>query len=100
MQDQPALIPPALRPYFQEYDLEKLWLTRDADLIIQRTLEYGDWQEVRWLFLTYRRPRIHRFLREHGDRWLSPVAFNYWRKLLGIRKWKPAPFDKVITWAP
>ncbi len=100
MQDITASIPGSLRPYFQEYEAEKLRWVKDADLIIQRTLEYGDWPEVRWLFTVYRRERIRRFLREHGERWLSPVAFNYWRKLLGIRKWRPAPFEQVMTWPP
>ena len=85
-------IPVGLKPYFQEYDTVQLDLARDANLIILRTLEFGTWDEVRWLFEIYRRKRISLFLREHGERWLKPVTFNYWRKLLGIRKWKKTPF--------
>lgn len=85
-------IPAGLKPYFQEYDTAQLDLTRDANLIILRTLEFGTWDEIRWLFETYHRKRISLFLREHGERWLKPVTFNYWRKLLGIRKWKKTPF--------
>jgi len=85
-------IPSGLAPYFQEYDLAALDLQDDADLILQRTLEYGTWDEVRWLFSVYGAPRVRRFVREHGERWLSKVAFNYWRKLLGIRRWRRAPF--------
>ncbi len=50
-------IPSSLWPYFQEYDVRTLDLDRDANLIIQRTLEYGTWDEVRWLFRTYGGPR-------------------------------------------
>jgi len=100
MQDQDQGIPRSLKPYFQEYNLDALSVRRDADLIIQRTLEYGNWDEIRWLFEVYRRARIQRFIREHGERWLSPVTFNYWRKLLGVRKWNPAPFDQVMQWPP
>ena len=71
MSAQPQPIPLSLRPYFQEYDLEDLHLRRDANLIIQRTLEYGTWDEVRWLFQVYTRLRVQRFLREHGERWLN-----------------------------
>jgi Family of unknown function (DUF6922) len=92
-------IPRSLQPYFQEYDLAELSLRRDADLIIQRTLEYGDWDEIRWLFQDYPRERVRRFLREHGERWLKPVTFNYWRKLLGLRRWQPAPFGKGEVWS-
>jgi len=85
-------IPAALQPHFQEYDLELLDLEEDAELIIQRTLEYGDWDEVRWLFRTYGRRRIRLFLKRRGERLLSPVAFNYWRRLMRVRKWLSSPF--------
>ena len=48
-----ASIPAGLVPYFQEYDPAALNLQGDADLILQRTLEYGTWEEVRWLFGIY-----------------------------------------------
>ncbi len=76
MQRQYTVIPLSLKPYFQEYNLEDLHLRRDADLIIQRTLEFGDWNEIRWLFQVYKRERIRRFLRQHGERWLKPVTFE------------------------
>ena len=100
MQQQSMSIPPSLKPYFQEYVLEDLHFRRDADLIIQRTLEFGNWDEIRWLFQVYQSERIRCFLREHGERWLKPVTFNYWRKLLGLRRWKPAPFGKGEVWLP
>jgi hypothetical protein len=85
-------IPAGLKPYFQEYDFRTLDLDRDADLIIQRTLEHGTWDEVRWLFRTYGSSRIRTFVRERGERLLSPVPFNYWRRLLGLRRWRRSPF--------
>lgn len=93
-------IPVSLKTYFQEYNLDDLLLQRDADLIIQRILEFGNWDEIRWLFGTYPRERIQRFLRERGDRWLKPVTFNYWRKLLGVRSWRKAPFGRGELWNP
>jgi hypothetical protein len=100
MQLHSASIPVSLKPYFQEYNLDDLDVRRDVDLIIQRTLEFGDWDEIRWLFRTYPRERIRRFLSEHGERWLKPVTFNYWRKLLGVRSWRKAPFGKGELWNP
>lgn len=85
-------IPAGLIPHFQEYDTSQLDFTRDANLIIQRTLEFGTWEEIHWLFRTYHAQRIRLFLREYGERWLKPVTFHYWRKLLSIRKWKTSPF--------
>jgi hypothetical protein len=85
-------IPIGLQPYFQEYDVSELDLHHDANLIIQRTLEFGSWEEVRWLFHTVGFKRVRLFLQQYGERWLKPVNFNYWRKLLGIRKWRHTPF--------
>ncbi|MBI5822775.1 MAG: hypothetical protein HZB18_02015 [Chloroflexi bacterium] len=86
-------IPIGLKPYFQEYDLARLDIARDANLIIQRILEFGTWDEIRWAFDIYHSKRIRLFLREYGERWLKPVTFNYWRKLLGIRRWRKSPFS-------
>ena len=85
-------IPSGLRPYFQEYDSRALDLDREAKLIIQRTLEYGTWEEVRWLLGVYGGSQILTFVQERGERLLSRVTFNYWRKLLGISRWRRSPF--------
>lgn len=95
MQGSVATIPRGLAPHFQEYDFDALDVSRNADLIIQRTLEYGTWDEVRWLFDTYGGKRIRTFVRERGERWLSKATFNYWRKLLGIKRWRHSPFPTV-----
>jgi len=88
----PGNIPSGLAPHFQEYDVRTLDLDRDANLIIQRTLEYGTWDEVRWLFGVCGGRRIRTFVRERGERLLSCVTFNYWRKLLGVHRWRRSPF--------
>lgn len=88
-------IPSGLAPHFQEYDVSRLEFVRDANLIIQRTLEFGTWNEIRWLFKIYGSQRIRLFLREHGERWLSKVTFHYWRRLFNLRKWKTSPFPTL-----
>ena len=69
-------IPSGLWPHFQEYDVRTLDLDRDANLIIQRTLEYGTWDEVRWLFGTYGGSRIRTFVQERVERLLSRVTWK------------------------
>jgi len=64
--DAQAGLPPGLMIHFQEYDLSQLDLNDCADLVIQRTLEFGTWEETRWLFLIYGAERIHVFLRQRG----------------------------------
>lgn len=87
-----AGIPGGLWPHFQEYDPAHMDRDQDADLIIQRTLEYGTWEEVRWLLTTYGMERTRQFLRLHSERLLSAATFTYWRKLFGVRRWRHAPF--------
>jgi hypothetical protein len=85
-------LPQGLWPYFQEYNPDQLNLELDKDLIMQRTLEFGTWDEVRWLFRRYGKQLIQTFLRKRGKRMLSPVTFHYWCKLLKIGKLEPSPF--------
>jgi hypothetical protein len=84
-------IPKSLAPHFQEFDLGKLDLQRDALTIIQRTLEFGDLTELRWLFNTYARKVICEFVRQRGERWLSRRAFYFWRRYFKLKNWKRAP---------
>ena len=95
-------IPGRLKPFFQEYDLIELDVSTHANLVIARVLEYGSWEEVRWLFGVYGAERIRSFVRQFGERWLHPVSFNYWRKLLKIRRWRHTPFHvaKGVLWNP
>jgi hypothetical protein len=95
-----ARIPEQLKAYFQEYDTDQFDFKRDANLVIQRTLEFGTWEEIRWLFQLYGASRIRLFVRKQGDRWLKPISFNYWRKLFRIRRWStsPLPTAKEEVW--
>lgn len=54
----PAGIPISLRPFFQEYELEKLDPETSAFTVIERTLAWGDLAELRWLFSRYGSGRI------------------------------------------
>ncbi|GAB4481365.1 MAG: hypothetical protein OHK0031_03190 [Anaerolineales bacterium] len=93
-------IPSHLQPFFEEYDTAQLESARDANLVMQRTLEFGTWEEIRWLFDLYGVRKIRAFLRAHGQRLLKPATFNYWRRLLGLRTWKTLqiPTAKSELW--
>ena len=60
-------IPASLAPFFQEYDLEQLTLERSATTIIERTLQYGNREEIRWLFSQYSRQRIREWVQKYGN---------------------------------
>ena len=91
-------IPRSLRPAFQEYDLEKLDLERDAFTIIERTLAYGDREELRWLFARYGQERIIEWIRQAGW-WLLPRRrFVFWTTFFGIRNYRRNPWGKKGIW--
>ncbi len=50
-------IPRTLAQFFQEYTFENLDAERDAELVIERTLAWGNREELRWLFARYGRAR-------------------------------------------
>lgn len=79
-----TMIPQSLLPYFQEYDFTRLAIDPHADLIIERTLNYGNLDELRWLFRQYDRSRISNWVMEMGDWRLSRRRFRLWCVLLGI----------------
>jgi len=76
----------SLRPAFQEYRLEDLDLTRDADLIIERTLAVGDRGEIRWLLRCYGRHAVIDWLGRRGARRLPHRRYNLWCVLLDVQR--------------
>lgn len=77
-------IPASLRPCFQEYDFEQLDPTQHADLIIERTLAYGNRLELRWLFNRYGRSRLLSWVQRLGARRLPWRRYNLWCVRLGL----------------
>jgi len=72
-------IPTSLKPYFQEYDFEALDPERDAFLVIERTLAWGDVPELRWLFARYGAERLAAWVKQAGWRCLPRRRFKYWQ---------------------
>jgi hypothetical protein len=79
-----AGIPISLRPFFQEYELEKLDPEKSAFTVIERTLAWGDIEELRWLFSRYGNARIEQWIREAGWRCLPKRRFKFWITLFRI----------------
>ena len=81
-------IPASLKAFFQEYDFNKLDAKQHQDLVIERTLNYGDRREARWLYERYGRNAIADWVREYGSRLLSRRRFSYWRTILDVADFK------------
>lgn len=77
-------IPPTLAPFFQEYALEKIDATRDWELVVERTLAWGNREELRWLFARYGRERVADWVRRKGWGFLPKRRFNFWCLMLDV----------------
>jgi hypothetical protein len=77
-------IPDSLAIFFQEVDPAQLDLDRDAAIIMERTLRFGNRAELRWLFGRYGRAAIADWIREMGVYRLPERHLTFWRLLLDI----------------
>lgn len=77
-------IPRTLAPFFQEYTFENLDAERDAELVIERTLAWGNREELRWLFERYGRARVADWVRRMGRRRLPRRQLPFWQLVLEI----------------
>lgn len=74
----PNGIPVSLRPFFQEYVLEKLDPERDAFTVIERTLAWGDIRELQWLLRRFDYDRVKAFVEKYGARRLPRRRAKFW----------------------
>ena len=87
-------VPATARHLFQEFDIDS-WDESDelvVNVIIQRLLERGTTSELKWLFATYGKARVARWVREGGFRGLSKLTFGYWLLILKITEYDRPPW--------
>lgn len=77
-------IPVALKPYFQEYVFENLDAERDAFVVIERALAWGEAPELRWLFARYGAQRLAAWVQQAGWRCLPNRRFKYWQAYFNL----------------
>ena len=77
-------IPSTLAPFFQEYELTQLDPQQDSATIIERTLQFGNRVELRWLFAQYPRAQIADWVRRFGKDRLPNPQRAFWQLVLEI----------------
>ena len=75
---------PDLEWLFPEYDFAEVELESHQGVIIERVLERGSWEQVRWLFKAYGENIVAEWVRKHGFRLLSKRSFALWKLALNI----------------
>jgi len=84
MEFTPKGIPTSLRPFFQEYVLEDIDPDKHPFTVIERTLEWGNREEVHWLFARYGRERLADWVRQAGWRCLSRHTLHLWKPYFSL----------------
>ena len=82
--EQGPSIPRSLAPFFQEYTFDQLDAERDWELVVERTLAWGNREELRWLFARYGRERVADWVCRKGWGFLPKRRFNYWCLMLDV----------------
>lgn len=77
-------IPDSFNKYFWDVDLNKLNITKHSGFIIERMLEFGNIEVLRWLYNTYPINSIKDTLKK--SRALSRKSANFWSIFLDIDK--------------
>ena len=77
-------IPRTLAQFFQEYAFDNLDADLHAELVIERTLGWGNTAELRWLFARYGRERIAGWVKRMGTRRLPRRQIPFWQLILAI----------------
>jgi hypothetical protein len=79
-------LPLDLEWLFPEYDFTEIGLSSHQGVILERVLEKGSWEQVRWLFKTYNEEKVADWVRKHGYRMLSKRSFALWKLALDIKE--------------
>lgn len=72
-------VPPDLGPLFWDCDLTALDVERHREQILERVLQDGNLDAVRWMLRTYGDDAVSRFILEQGSRRLDPKILSFWR---------------------
>lgn len=73
---------------FPEYAFAEIGVHTHRGVIIERVLERGSWEQIRWLFATYGEAEVAGWVRKHGFRLLSRRSFALWRLALDIETYE------------
>jgi hypothetical protein len=78
-------IPQSLISLFWPYNLEELDLKRDKELIVTQILNYGNWQDLKWLYSVYSEKDIKEVLSNPRRGMWFERTLNFWEKVLNLR---------------
>lgn len=79
-------LPSDFHQWFWDCRPESIDPEAHAPFILERVLEYGTLEAVRWALQSYGVERVKGFLRGRGVRTLSRKTLSFWASLLGLEE--------------
>jgi len=90
-----AKIPQKMKWLFWSYDINSLDFETDKDYIISQVLNYGDWDDVKWLFKIYSKEEIKEVVKNPQRGCWFEKNLKFWNLMFNI-KLKEDIYKKVI----
>ncbi|HBQ96456.1 MAG: hypothetical protein M1294_11380 [Firmicutes bacterium] len=107
------MLPETLQPLFHRYKADQLETEKHALIIIPTVLQFGDWNQIHWLFQTYGWDYIKSWISDETQvqGLLSPIVEWFWTLvLLGkprqVQNWttgnrlRSVPPESLPDWWP
>lgn len=77
-------IPKFLQSVLWSYNINKMGLEEDKEIIITQVLNYGDWEVLKWLYSVYTENDIKKVVMNPGRGLWFDKVLNFWEKILNI----------------
>ena len=88
-------IPQKMKWLFWSYDIKSLNLGRDKDYIISQVLNYGTWEDLKWLYKAYSEKDIKKIIKNPSRGVWFEKVLNFWTIVFNI-KLKKETWERAI----
>jgi hypothetical protein len=87
-------IPATIRDLLWEYSSDESPFEGPAEnTVVERVMQLGGWDEMRWLLKSFSRDRLRAYLEHRGRRVLAPRELRFWTFVCGV------PLEEQDGWA-
>ncbi len=80
------MIPEYIKPYLWSYDITKLDIQGDQELIITQILNFGSKKAIDWLLKTYTQKEISEVVSHPRRGVWNKKSYNFWTTILDVPK--------------
>lgn len=93
-------LPRFLQFILWSYNLNEIDLEKDKEVIITQVLNYGSWEELKWLYSIYPEREIKKVVSHPGRGLWFERVLNFWEIMLGIRLPKKVKQKAIFCISP